>query len=158
MRFRLFSFFLILSGLTSAWAQETIIEALEIPLMGEGIIVIKSELAITNLLGRPNSKITTESEGYTAVKMNGFRILVFMGNDPKKSRSEAVDKQNSIRSVFPDMETYINYDAPNWKTLAGDFMTQEEASLFKEILQKEFPQFGKEMYVVADKINVYVEK
>jgi hypothetical protein len=157
MTLKLFSFFLVLSGLTPIWAQKTIIEALETPIVNEGIIIIKSDPSIIALLGKPNSKMT-ESESYTAVKMNGFRIQVFMGNDPKKSRAEALEKQSHIRSAFPDMETYVDYDAPNWKTLAGDFMTQEEASLFKETLQKEFPQFGKEMYVVAGQINIYVEK
>jgi hypothetical protein len=42
--------------------------------------------------------------------------------------------------------------------LVGDFITREEATFFKEILQKEFPQFGKEMYIVTDRINMSVEK
>jgi hypothetical protein len=158
MSLKLFSFLLVLSSLAPVRAQETIIDALESPSTNEGIIEIKSEPSITNLLGRPDSKITAESENYTVVKINGFRIQVFMGNDPKKSRAEAFDKQNLIRSAFPDMETYINYDTPNWKVLAGDFLTQEEAGFFKETLQKEFPQFGKEMYVVMDKINLRIEE
>ncbi|MDR2057678.1 MAG: hypothetical protein LBP83_05245 [Dysgonamonadaceae bacterium] len=159
MQRKLFFFFLVfcLSNITLK-AQNTIINALESPVVGEGIIKIQSDPSITALLGKPNSKITAESGNYDIIKVNGFRIQVFMGNDPKNSRAEAFDKQNLIRSIFSDMETYVTYDAPNWKTLVGDFVTREEASLFKETLQKEFPQFGKEMYVVMDKINIRVEK
>jgi hypothetical protein len=158
MKLKLFSFFLVLLSWGTAVAQETIIEALEKPLMNEGFVEIKSSPLITALLGKPISKTTEESGNYDIIKVNGYRIQVFMGNDPKKSRAEAFEKQNLIHSSFPDVETYVDYDAPNWKTLAGDFVMQEEASLFKEALQKEFPQFGKEMYVVTDKINIRVEK
>ncbi|MDR2087161.1 MAG: hypothetical protein LBP72_08300 [Dysgonamonadaceae bacterium] len=158
MQLKLFFIFLVLSAWGTIRAQETIIEALETPSTNEGIIEIKSNPSITALLGKPSLKITSESGNYDIIKVNGYRIQIFMGNDPKKSRAEAFDKQNLIRSVFPDIETYVDYDAPNWKTLAGDFVMQEEASLFKEILQREFPQFGKEMYVVANKVNIPVEK
>jgi hypothetical protein len=147
-----------LSGLATIGAQETIIEALETPLMNEGLIEIDCDPAIAALLGKPSSRVKSDSDNYDVIKTNGFRILVFMGNDPKKSRVEAFDKQSLIRSIFPDMGTYVTYNAPNWRTLVGDFMTQEEASLFKETLLKEFPQLGKEMYVVTDKINIPVEK
>jgi hypothetical protein len=158
MALKLFSFFLVLSGLTPIWAQKTIIEALEIPLMNEGVIDIKSDSLITALIGKPNSKIPKESGNYDIIRLNGFRLQVFMGNDPKKSKAEALDRQNQIKTTLENTEAYVFYDSPNWRVLVGDFMTREEATFFKEILRKEFPQFGKEMYIVADKINMPVEK
>jgi hypothetical protein len=138
--------------------QETIINTLELSDDGAGRIVVKSDPAITALIGKPSSKVKSDSDNYDIVKANGFRVLVFLGNDPKKSRSEAFARQNLIKTTFIDMATYIDYDAPNWKVLAGDFVTREDATLFKEKLQKEFPQFGKEIYIINDKINLFIEK
>jgi hypothetical protein len=154
----LFSFVFVSSSFNLTWAQETIIEALETLVANEGSIEIDSDPAITALLGKPNAKMKSDSGNYDIIKVNGFRILVFIGNNPKKSKTEAFDRQNQIKTAFSDTETYITYDSPNWRVLVGDFITREEATFFKEMLQKEFPNFGKEMYIVADKINMPVEK
>jgi hypothetical protein len=160
MKLKLFLFSFFLCGLTPNLirAQETIVDALEIFVANEGQIEIDSDSAITALLGKPSSKIKSDSSNYEVVKINGYRILVFMGNDPKRSKAEAFNRQNQIQIAFPDTETYITYDSPNWRVLVGDFVTREDATSFKEILQKEFPQFGKEMYIIADKINMSIEK
>jgi hypothetical protein len=158
MKFFILTFFLASSAWNLLWAQETIVEALETPLMNEGVIEIDTDPAITNLLGKPSFNTKADLGSNDVIKASGFRILAFMGNDPKKSKAEALDRQNQIKAVFGEVETYILYDPPNWRVLVGDFVTREEATFFKETLQKEFTQFGKEMYIVADKINVSVEK
>jgi hypothetical protein len=148
-------FFLCFLGLQ---AQETIVDTLESQVANEGVIEIESDPAITALLGKPGNKAKTVSENQDRVKIPGFRIQIFMGNNRSRSRTDASNKQDQIKSIFPDVETYITYESPNWRLLAGDFITREEALLFKETLQREFPQLGKEMYIVTDQINVPVEK
>jgi hypothetical protein len=158
MKYKLFLFVFCLLGLTSLQAQNNIVEALETPVANEGVIDIESDSDITALLGKPNSNVTVNSDNYNTIKTTGFRIQVFMGNDPKRSKKEATDKRTLIQDAFSDTETYITYESPNWKVLVGDFITREEAILFKEILQKEFPKFGREMYIVTNTINIPVEK
>ena len=140
-------------------AQDTIVDALELSTSAfEGVIEIKSDPAITALLGNPNAKKEGNSNSFSTTQTSGFRIQVFMGNHPKNSRPEAFNKETLIKSVFVDLGTYVNYEAPNWKLVVGDFMTREEAAFFKDILQSEFPELKREMYIVADKINILTEK
>jgi hypothetical protein len=147
-----------LSGLVCVPAQTTIVEELVSNTNpAEGVIHIESDPAITALIGIPTHRLIA-GENYDYIEHSGFRIQVFMGNDHNTARSEASSKQASIKGVFPNLTTYLTYDAPNWKLLAGDFATQEEATVFKQQLQKEFPQFGKEMYIVVDKIKLPIER
>ena len=140
-------------------AQDTIIEALESSTsVSEGIIEIKSDPSITALLGKPNAQTGGDANFYGTTQTSGFRIQVYMGNHPRRSRSEAFNKEGLIKSVFVDLATYVGYEAPNWRLLVGDFMTKEEASFSMELLQSEFPELRREMYIVAGKINVFTEK
>ena len=124
----------------------------------QGEIRIHSDPKITALLGFPVEEVSVSTGKSEYLRMPGFRIHVFMGNNPRQSRSEAFSKEKQIKEVFPDLSTYVTYEAPNWKLLVGDFMTKEEAVVFKQNLQKAFPHFGKEMYTVSDKIKVPVDK
>lgn len=154
MSFLLFAL-LIFSGLQ---AQTTIVEDLEsVSVTGnEGVIVIFSDPAITALLGTSSPGAALE-EG-ELVSRSGYRLQVFMGNNPRTAKNEAFRKQEMIRELFPELTTYANYDAPNWKLLAGDFLTREEAQLYKQKLQKAFPQFGKEIYTIQDTVKIAVNK
>ncbi|GHT78929.1 hypothetical protein AGMMS50262_22100 [Bacteroidia bacterium] len=145
-------------GLCAIQAQTRIIEDLQAQKSDtEGIIKVVSDPAITDLLGSPGNQ--TNSQGnYDYFERTGYRIQVFMGNNPKTARGEATNKQTSIKSAFPDLATYLTYEAPNWKLSAGDFLTREEAAVFKQQLQKQFPEFGKEMYIIVDKVKIPVEK
>lgn len=122
----------------------------------EGVIHIESDPAITALIGKPNNQIE-RSGNYGFIERPGFRLQIYMGNNPSRARSESSSRQAAIKEIFPNLGTYLNYEAPNWKLLAGDFISREEATVFKQQLQKEFPQFGKEIYIIVDKIKIPVE-
>jgi hypothetical protein len=153
----IFSFIFLVAGFVCIQAQTTIVEELESNSdFADGIIHVESDPAITALIGAPNNRLTA-SENYDYIERSGFRIQVFMGNDHQTARSEASSKQASIKEFFPDLTTYLTYDAPNWRLLAGDFITREEATVFQQQLQKKFPLFGKEMYIIVDKIKLPIE-
>jgi hypothetical protein len=121
----------------------------------DGVIRIESDPAITALIGKPG--VLSGGDGRSEVTdRSGYRIQVFMSNDP--ARSDAASKQAAIRSAFPEFPAYLLYEAPNWRLVVGDFFTREEANLAKQRLQREFPQFGKEMYIISDKIKIPVER
>ena len=131
--------------------QVTIIDELETFVPGEGIIQITSDPKITELIGMLSPEISVDGKNY--VKASGYRIQVFMSNDPK-SVKVITNKGNLIKGTFPEIAVYTGYTAPNWKLLAGDFRTKEEADVFRQKLLKTIPELGKEMYVVSDKINI----
>ncbi|GHT88057.1 hypothetical protein FACS189474_2500 [Bacteroidia bacterium] len=147
----------VVFSLNSIQAQNIIDDLQSITNASEGVIRIESDPAITALIGTPNNHIDP-NKNYDYAERSGYRIQVFMGNSPGKARSEATSKQATIKESFPDLATYLIYESPNWKLLAGDFITREEANLVKQQLQREFPQFGKEMYVIVDKIKLPIER
>jgi hypothetical protein len=123
----------------------------------DGIIRITSDSTVTALIGKPSSRNSAHHpSGF--LERSGYRIQVFMGGNPREARSEATVKQTAILSEFPELSAYLLYEAPNWRLLVGDFMTREEANIIKLRLQRQFPQFGKEMYIVADKVKIPVER
>ena len=135
--------------------QATIIDELEKFVPGEGIIKIISDPKIKELIGVISSEVSVDKENF--IVTNGFRIQVFMSND-RTARRESAEKGNLISEAFPEIAVYPVYIAPNWKLSAGDFLTKEEADIFKQKLLKSIPQLGKEMYIVQDKINIPIQK
>jgi len=136
--------------------QITIIEELEIPpASGEGIVKITVDSKIKELIGFLSPEISLDKDNI--IKTNGFRIQVFMSN-AQTARKELMDKGTLIKNAFSDIAVYDSYVTPNWKLLVGDFLTKEEADVFKQKLLKAIPALGKEMYVVQDKINISIRR
>lgn len=134
---------------------QTIIDNLEAQTnASDGIINIECDSAIVALIGSPVASSTSENGGETITRQ-GFRIQVFMGSKPGAARAEATSKQNAIKESFPELPVYMAYIAPNWKLTVGDFTTREEANLVKQQLQRAFPEFGQEMYIVSAAIKMY---
>jgi hypothetical protein len=152
LKWLLFSIFIGCLSAVSAQIRPTIIQDLESQVWGEGTIRIECDSKIMDLLGRPSPNNSADESAI--VKINGFRIQVFMSNNPRTAKGEANQKENQIKETFPELATYVIYEAPNWKLLAGDFMTKEEAGIFKQKIQKAFPGFGKEIYTIPYKINI----
>jgi len=136
--------------------QVTIIDDLETPVAGEGVIQITSDPKITNLIGLVSPETSVNNADY--ISTNGFRIQVFMSNNPKTARKELTDRGSLIKAAFPDIAIYSGYVAPNWKLLVGDFITKEEADVFRQKIKQAIPELGKEMYIVKDKVNIPVQK
>ena len=137
---------------------QNIISDLETSKAGEGTVGVVCDPEIIELLGTPTSTTPPEVGDETqTVKLNGYRIQVYMDNSPK-ARTEVVQVGSLVNEAFPEIAVYIRYSAPNWRVLAGDFQTKEEAEIFKQIIQNSLPKFGKEMYVIPSKINSSVPK
>ncbi len=83
----------------------------------------------------------------------GYRIQVFSDRNQRTAKGEALSKEKNIKENFPDMGTYITYDAPSWRLRVGDFRTRDEASLRLSELRKCFPGYANEMIIVVDVIN-----
>jgi hypothetical protein len=116
------------------------------------MIRINCDPSIVALIGKPGKQTSANSN---FVERNGFRIQAFMG---KATRAEADSKQLAIRTAFPELSTDLLYVAPNFRLLVGDFISREEANACLQRLQKEFPQSGKEMFVVTERIKLYYDR
>jgi hypothetical protein len=84
-------------------------------------------------------------------KQNGFmgyRIQVFFGSgsDAKKKAQEI---KTDISAKFPEVESHLIYDTPNFKLRLGDFRTKNDAFRFKMKLADEYPS----AFIVEDIID-----
>jgi hypothetical protein len=76
--------------------------------------------------------------------MDGYRIQLFFDQD-----RDAVDKARSTALLIDsETSTYIEYKAPNYLLLLGDYRSQLEAEKARSVLTTDFP----EAIVVEDKI------
>jgi hypothetical protein len=131
---------------------QTIIRDLETDKRGEGKIRIEfSPENIASMLGTPTAIPAPEIRDEPQ-KVTAYRIQVYMGNS-REAKSEAERIVRLLGETFPETAVHLKYDAPNWRVLAGNFQTMEEADFFKQTLQTTLPELKREMYIVSGKIS-----
>lgn len=137
---------------------QTIIEELNSNSVGQGNVMVYQDEAIKGILAKPNPAallVFSTADGTTQyVKMRGYKIQVFSGNDQRKSKDEAYYKQRLINDAFEDIETVVYFNSPRWILRAGNFRTREEANILLRQVMKQFPNFGKEMYIISDTVKI----
>lgn len=129
--------------------DSTILQSLMKQKPGQGVVIVHQSDAIAKLLG-----VRTYSETKNELTQEGYRVQVFSGNNQTKSKSEANWKQDKVKEMFPNLQTYVTFKSPFWRLRVGDFRSYEEADQLMRQLKRAFPQFGKEMYVVRDEIKI----
>ena len=76
----------------------------------------------------------------------GYRIQLAFDSD--KNKVDLV--RLSFLNQFPEIETYINFEAPNFNLKAGNFRTLIEAEIIKEKMVLQYPLNN----ILKDKINL----
>jgi hypothetical protein len=137
---------------------ETIVDRINKLEPGKGSVQVIQDENITNRLGRKGKKpVGNDIAPVSYVEMMGFRIQVFAGNNQRVSKSEAYTKESDVKSIFPELSTYVVYTAPFWRLRVGDFQTFQEAQRTMTKLRAEFPAFGREMSIIKEKVRVKVK-
>ena len=140
---------------TATDSTSTIFDELGRREAGKGTVKIYQDAAIRNRVGTRLRSEHIEKENEQAfLKLPGFRAQVFSGNNQRKSKEEALQKEKMIKEMFPDIPTYVTYTAPFWKLRIGDFRSREEAYSLMRELKEAFPSFAKEMYIVKDEVKI----
>ena len=138
--------------------SNSIIDDLNADRPGQGKVTIYQDEAIKGILAKPapvNLPVFSTGDGSVQyVKMSGYKIQVFSGNDQRKSKDEAYYKQRLINDNFADMETVVFFKSPRWILRAGNFKTREEANEAMKEMRGQFPNFGKEMYLISDTVKI----
>ncbi|WP_298549180.1 SPOR domain-containing protein [uncultured Parabacteroides sp.] len=145
-----------LSAQTGGAGQaEDIIDALQERVPGKGTVVVRGSDALRNMLGKRLHGEGVEKTDSTAfLKIQGYRTQVFSGNNQRKSKDEAFRKEKEIKELFPDVPTYVTYNAPFWRLRIGDFRSHEEAYHMQRLLMDAFPAYKKEMYIVREEVKI----
>lgn len=80
----------------------------------------------------------------TRPQINGFRIQLFFDSNKDALNS----RRAQFITKFPKIDTYTEYNAPNFFLKAGDFRTRLEAEKIKAQIEGDFPT----SFVIKEKI------
>ena len=77
-------------------------------------------------------------------QIDGFRIQLFFDSD----KTAVNDARSRFVSKFPTVDTYIEFNAPNFVLKVGDFRTRMEAEKVKVEVEADYPT----SFIVQEKI------
>lgn len=151
-------FLLVFTSLQLAYAQ-SVSSATGIcsHLQVTGRVQLLQDGRLTDLIGtQPKSYYAgpTKTNSQGVVTGIGYRIRVFSGNQQNTSKNRAYAIQKEMSELMPDLKTYVVFKTPNWRLLVGNYRTSEEANAMLRELRREFPAYGKEMFVVKEEIEL----
>jgi hypothetical protein len=104
-----------------AGAQSNIVAEIESFARGEGKVRINQPDKLMDLMG---SMANTNGE---VQQVEGFRVLVFSGNNSRQARDEANAMADYMRKNYPGAEVYVVFESPIRTCEYGDYRTREEA-------------------------------
>ena len=138
-------------------AQTSIFDALAKSEQGKGSVTILQSPAVRGLVSSQTDEVKTETDGgRNYLTTSGYSIQVFMGNNQRVSRDEALSKKEQIDKLYGDIATYVDYMPPFWRLRAGDFMTYEAALCVMYRLAASFPSFRKEIKIIREDIRIFI--
>ncbi|HEY9123066.1 MAG TPA: hypothetical protein PK252_00610 [Bacteroidales bacterium] len=79
----------------------------------------------------------------------GYRIRIF-SNSGQLARGKAASERSRFISLYPDINTYQEYEAPNFKIYVGDFRNKLEAFKAYQKISKDF----KSAFIISTRINL----
>jgi hypothetical protein len=98
----------------------------------KGKVTVSKDPRIEKLIEFKGAKIPPA----TGPKKDGFRVQLFFDQDRKQ-----VDQARSkILQIDGAADTYIEYNAPNYNLLLGNYRTRLEAEKVRSTLLEEFPE------------------
>ena len=78
--------------------------------------------------------------------ITGYRIQLFFDNN----KASVDDARSRFVAMFPKVDTYVTYTAPNYFLKVGDFRTQTEAEKIKAQSEGSFPT----SFIVKESVNL----
>jgi len=140
--------------------SESIVDQINKHETGKGNVKIIQDEQIAAKIRRSDVETTTSTESSDEpkyIQISGWRIQVFSGNNQRVSKNEAFRKETDMKVAYPELSTYVKYNAPFWRLRVGDFQTYQDAQHTLVQLRRSFPSFGREMSIVKEKIQVKVQ-
>jgi len=141
--------FLLLSALFfsfNSFSQDT---TLNISVDSPSVIVHKDPRL--DLLVKKQIQINEETTREARRIVKGYRLLVINTNN----RDEATAAKTKVYTFFPELKSYLLYQAPYFKLKVGNFKEKKEAEEYQQRLQKYFP---KGVFIMNDMIELKLDK
>ena len=106
-----------------AAAQSNIVKELESFSFLGGRVKVNQPAGLTELMG------TMISVDGKVPQVEGYRVMVYSGNNSAQAREEAKAMAEYMRANYPGAEVYVVFESPVRTCEYGDFRTREEAEL-----------------------------
>jgi hypothetical protein len=128
-------FLLVLISAVHGFSQETQVNS--------GQLNINQDERLDELIRRHIS-INESRDG-----IPGYRIRIF-SQSGQDARSRAQNVTARFFENYPDVNTYMVWDAPNWKVYVGDFRSRSEALKLQRKINRAYPY----SFIISDRINL----
>lgn len=102
-------------------AQSNIVSELGRDVQGQGKVRIKQPDKLLSLMG------SVAQNGGKPAQVEGYRVMVYSGNNSRTARDEANKMAKYMKDNFPGAEVYVVFESPIRSCLYGDYRTREEA-------------------------------
>ena len=134
---KILSFIAILLCAFTLSAQNNIVNELQRDIPGKGKVRITQPEGLSALMG----SIAVKGEKR---QVEGYRVLVYSGNNSRAARDEANKMAQFMRENFPGAEVYVEFDPPIRSCQYGDYRTREEAEavMYKLKATKKFKEIS----------------
>ena len=84
--------------------------------------------------------------GANSPQISGFRVQLMF--DPDKKTID--DARSRFTATYPNVDTYVMFNAPNFFLKVGDFRTQLEAEKLKDQVNSDFPT----CFIIKEQVNL----
>ncbi|MCR9170932.1 MAG: SPOR domain-containing protein [bacterium] len=108
----------------------------------QGDIQVKKDARINALVAKQSEVIPPD----TKTKIKGYRVQLYFDAD----RGTINNARSRFIAQYPRVDTYVEYNAPNYYLKVGDFRTRLEAEKIKAAMTAEFPT----SFVIEEDINL----
>ncbi|MFO7977668.1 MAG: hypothetical protein R6U64_03335 [Bacteroidales bacterium] len=141
---RTLSFLVVMIFVTAGLAQDPAPDPEQAPPAGLDSlkVAVKQDPKIEWLL-KAHQQVLSRQRG-----IPGFRIQVHVESG-NQSRVRIQNKKFEFEELFPQIHSYIVYDAPYFKLRVGDFRTRLEA---RKVWEQIASEYG-DAFIVVDEIN-----
>ena len=114
-------------------AQDNIVNRLQQPVQGQGVITIHQDERLDALLGMVYNPAQSKGRKIQTV---GYRIQVYAGGNTRYAKEEALKAAAYVKENYPEIPVYTEFVAPRWGCRVGDYKTIEEADQVMRMLKK----------------------
>ena len=114
-------------------AQDNIVNRLQQPVPGEGVITIHQDARLNSLIGMVYNPALSRGKKIQTV---GYRIQIYAGGNTRYAKEEAQKAAQYVKTKYPEIPVYTEFVAPRWVCRVGDYKTIEEADQAMRMLKK----------------------
>ena len=136
-------FLLMFAGMGVFLHAQNIREDLEADVEGLGSVTLTQDERLDAILAgdfeREEVKASTGNKSTRKGKSDralGYRIQVFWGGDKRADQQKAQQMANRARGLCPNLNTYVEFESPHWRTRVGDFKKHEDAERYLSKLRR----------------------